>query len=42
MSYRHPNMVSVPIKNAVRKYNLIDLDSDLVRTARGVGISLGD
>lgn len=42
VSYRHPNMISVPIKDAVRKYNLIDVDSDLVRTARGVGISLGD
>ncbi len=42
VSYRHPNVVAVPIKDAVRKYNLIDTSSDLVKTARGVGIALGD
>lgn len=42
VSYRHPGVVSVPIKDAVRKYNLIDVNSDLVKTARGVGIAFGD
>lgn len=42
VSYRHPNVVAVPIRDAVRKYNLIDTSSDLVKTARGVGIALGD
>ncbi len=42
VAYRHPDMVAVPLKDAVRKYNYIDLRSDLVKTARGVGICLGD
>jgi len=42
VSYRHPNIVAVPIKDAIKEYNLIDIDSDLVKTARGLGISLGD
>ncbi len=42
VAYRHPNIVSVPIKAAIETYNLVDVNSDLVRTARGLGISLGD
>jgi 6-phosphofructokinase 1 len=42
VSYRHPNVVSVPIANAIEEYNYVKLDSALVHTARGVGISLGD
>jgi len=42
VSYKHPNIVSVPIIEAIRKYNLIELHSDLVQTARGLGINLGD
>ncbi len=42
VAYKHPNVVAVPIKDAVRMYNLIHVDSDLVKTARGLGISLGD
>ena len=42
VAYRHPNIVSVPIQEAIKEYNLIDLNSDLVKTARGTGISLGD
>ncbi len=42
VSYRKPHVVSVPIKEAIDKYNFVDTDSDLVRAARGVGISLGD
>ena len=42
VAYRHPNIVAVPITEAIEKYNYIDLDSDLVATARGLGISLGD
>ena len=42
VAYRHPNIVAVPIAEAIKAYNLIDLDSDLVKTARGLGISLGD
>jgi len=42
VSYRHPNIVSVPLRDAIKTYNLVDVDSDLVNTARGLGISLGD
>ncbi len=41
VAYRHPNIVAVPIAEAIQNYNLVDVDSDLVRTARGLGISLG-
>lgn len=42
VSYRHPNIVAVPIADAIQAYNLVDLNSDLVNTARGLGICLGD
>ncbi|MDD3051126.1 MAG: ATP-dependent 6-phosphofructokinase [Candidatus Cloacimonetes bacterium] len=42
VSYKHPNIVSVPIIQAISEYNYIDTDSDLVKTARGLGICLGD
>ncbi len=42
VSYRHPDVVSVPIVNAITEYNYVKLNSALVHTARGVGISLGD
>ncbi len=42
VSYQHPDVVSVPIKSAISEYNYVKLDSALVHTARGVGISLGD
>lgn len=42
VSYRHPNVVSVPIASAISEYNNVKIDSALVHTARGVGISLGD
>lgn len=42
VSYQKPNVVSVPIAEAIREYNYVKLDSALVHTARGVGISLGD
>ncbi|MDD4309394.1 MAG: ATP-dependent 6-phosphofructokinase [Candidatus Cloacimonetes bacterium] len=42
VAYRHPNIESVPITEAIKAYNLVDLNSDLVKTARGLGISLGD
>ncbi|MCD4829017.1 MAG: ATP-dependent 6-phosphofructokinase [Candidatus Cloacimonetes bacterium] len=35
-------IVSVPIKDAISRYNLIELDSDIIRTARGLGMCLGD
>lgn len=42
VSYRKPDVVSVPIADAINKYNYVTLDSDLVKTARGVNITLGD
>ena len=42
VSYRHPNIVAVPIIDAIKEYNYISPDSDLVHTARGLGICLGD
>ena len=42
VAYRHPGIVAVPLTEAIEKYNYIDLNSDLVATARGLGISLGD
>jgi ATP-dependent phosphofructokinase / diphosphate-dependent phosphofructokinase len=42
VAYRHPNIVSVPFDEAIAHYNFVDPKSDLVKTARGVGICLGD
>jgi 6-phosphofructokinase 1 len=42
VAYRHPNIVAVPIQDAIKDYNYISPDSDLIRTARGLGICLGD
>jgi phosphofructokinase-like protein len=42
VAYRHPNIVSVPLQEAISHYNFIDPDSDLVKTAKGVGIGMGD
>lgn len=42
VAYRHPDIVSVPLLEAISQYNFIKLDSNLVHTARGLGISLGD
>ena len=42
VSYRHPDIVAVPIQDAISKYNFVDVNSNLVSTARGLGISFGD
>ncbi len=42
VAYKHPDVISVPIKDAISVYNFVNLDSALVKTARGVGICLGD
>jgi ATP-dependent phosphofructokinase / diphosphate-dependent phosphofructokinase len=42
VAYRHPNIVSLPIKEAISKYNTVEVNSALVQTARGLGICLGD
>lgn len=42
VAYRHPDVISVPLSDAVGKMNLVEIDSDIMRTARGVGICFGD
>jgi len=42
VSYRHPNILSVPLEDATRDYNFISKDSNLLQTARGIGMNLGD
>lgn len=42
VAYRHPKIVGVPIIEAIKNYNFVDLDSNLIKTARGIGISFGD
>jgi 6-phosphofructokinase 1 len=42
VAYRHPNIVSVPIKDAIAESNVVKPDGQLLKTARGIGISMGD
>jgi len=42
VSYRHPDIIAVPFSEAIGKSNYVEQDSDIVRTARGTGISFGD
>ncbi len=42
VAYRPPEIVSVPIKEAIAQYKVIKPSSDLISTARGTDICLGD
>ncbi|MEO1051013.1 MAG: ATP-dependent 6-phosphofructokinase [Bacteroidota bacterium] len=42
VSYRHNDICSVPIEDAIKDYNLVNKDSFIVSAARGAGISFGD
>jgi 6-phosphofructokinase 1 len=42
VSYRHPDIVSVPLEEATRHYNYVGANSNLLKTARGIGMCLGD
>ena len=42
VAYRHPEIVSVSLEEAVRAQNLVDPNSRLVHTAKGLGIEFGD
>jgi 6-phosphofructokinase 1 len=42
VAYRHPDIISVPLSDAIGKPNYVEPTCDLVRTARGLGISFGD
>ncbi|MCP4216253.1 MAG: ATP-dependent 6-phosphofructokinase [bacterium] len=43
VAYRHPEIVTVPIKEAIAHYKVINPErSSKIRTAKGIGISFGD
>ena len=42
VAYHHPEFVSVPFKEAIAKPNLVTRDNQLVRTAKGLGICIGE
>ncbi|MCX4358347.1 MAG: ATP-dependent 6-phosphofructokinase [Rikenellaceae bacterium] len=42
VSYRHPDIISVPLTDAIGKMHYVDPNSDIVETAKGVGICFGD
>lgn len=42
VSIRHSKLICVPILEAIEKYNYVNIESDLVHTARKIGISFGD
>jgi 6-phosphofructokinase 1 len=39
---RNDKIIAVPLAEALEKYNFVDLNSDLIATARNIGISFGD
>lgn len=41
VAYRHPDFVAVPLEEAIATPNIITPDNALVKTAHGLGISLG-
>lgn len=41
-AYRHPDIISVPFKDAIDNPKYVDPNCDLVTTAKGVGIDFGD
>ena len=41
-SYKYPYVLSVPLQDAITKNKNVDVNSFLMKTARGVGISFGD
>ncbi|PLX11963.1 MAG: 6-phosphofructokinase [Marinilabiliales bacterium] len=42
VAYHHPDFVSVPLKEAIAKPNLVEEKNQLVKTALGLGICLGN
>ena len=42
VAIRNGKIVCVPLKDATAQYHLVDVNSDLVKTARSIGISFGD
>jgi 6-phosphofructokinase 1 len=41
VSYRHPEITSVSLEEALQKPNLVEHDTALMKTARGIGINFG-
>ena len=39
---KYPDIIALPLHEAIAKYNYVDLNHSLVKTARGLGICLGD
>lgn len=42
VAYQHPDIIDVPLEDAIGTYNLVKQDNYLLTTARGNNISLGD
>lgn len=42
VAYQPPEITSVPIREAIAKRRIVDLESDTVKTAREIGIAFGD
>jgi phosphofructokinase-like protein len=42
VAYKHPDIVSVWIKDVISVYNVIKPDDQMLKTARGIGICMGD
>lgn len=42
VAYRHPNIIAVPLSEAVGHPNVVDKGSDIMDAARGTGICFGD
>jgi 6-phosphofructokinase 1 len=42
VGYRHPDIVSIPLVDAIQRNKLVEETHNLVTTARGIGMSLGD
>jgi 6-phosphofructokinase 1 len=42
VSYRYPDIISVPLQEAASKMRFVELTDNLVSTARGIDICLGD
>jgi 6-phosphofructokinase 1 len=41
VAYRHPEIIAVPLTEAISKYNTVDVENYLVKAAKGIGISFG-
>ncbi len=41
VAYHHPDIIAVPLTDAIAKYNTVDESNYLVKAAKGIGISFG-